>query len=191
MNFNEANVLIDRIGAVSIMEIEERAYLFSLASNPQNKPVMEIGSAAGGTTILLAVAAGFCHALDNGAGKDHRLHFANNIKKAGVDSRVKFHLGDACEIANKYPDDYFGLVLVDAEHTGEHPYQDLTAWAPKVKPGGYLLADDLSDGTPDVTIGIIRFLTQNHQFDFDRAFERIDNGYKQIKLLSLRRKTGK
>ena len=189
MNFQEANSLIERIGAVSIMTLDERAYLYELACDQQNSPIMEVGCAAGGTTVLFALASGFCYALDSGAGEDHRLHFHDNIRKAALTKKVDFLLSDSVRGSTCFPDDYFGMVLVDAEHTGEHPYQDLVTWAPKVRPGGYLLADDLSDGTPDVTTGIIRFLTENHNFSYVRSFERLDNGYKQIKLLSLRRKS--
>lgn len=187
MEFNEANALIDKIGAVSIMEIAERKYLFELASDKSNSPVMEVGAAAGGTTILLAIAAGHCYALDSGRGEDHRLWFHKNLAKANVQHLVDFLPADSVEAAGRFPDHFFGMVLVDAEHTGENPYLDLMAWAPKVKPGGYLLADDLRDGTPDVTIGVIRFLTENHDFGYDRAFRRSQGGFEQVKLLSLKR----
>ena len=188
MNFLEANMLINQIHAVSIMTDQEREYLFTLAQQSDNNPIMEVGCAAGGTTILFALASGHCYALDNGAGEDHRKHFLNNLAKAGVRDNVSFYYDDSLSVAKIFPDQSFGLVLIDAEHTGDHPYQDLIAWAPKVKHGGYLLTDDLSDGTPDVTIGVIKFLTKNHNFEYVRCFERIDNGYKQIKLLSLRKK---
>lgn len=187
MEFLEANAFIDDLRAVSIMTGDERAYLFRLASDPQNHPVMEVGSAAGGTTILLALAAGECWTLDNGAGEDHRLRFHSNIEAAGLTDRIHFFLADATEHASMYPDASFGMVLVDAEHEREHPYNDITAWAPKVKSGGYLLIDDFSDSNTAVTRAVVRFLTENHGFLYDVSFER-EEGFRQIKLLSLKKR---
>lgn len=49
------------------------------------------------------------------------------------------------EGAALYPDNYFDWVYVDANHLYDPVMEDLKAWYPKVKKGGYLCGHDYSD----------------------------------------------
>lgn len=44
--------------------------------------------------------------------------------------------------AKHFPDNYFDLVYIDADHTYEGCKKDLESWYPKVKKGKFLLGDD-------------------------------------------------
>lgn len=46
------------------------------------------------------------------------------------------------EAVKRFPDNFFDLVYIDADHTYEACLRDITDWYPKVKPGGFLLGDD-------------------------------------------------
>lgn len=48
------------------------------------------------------------------------------------------------EAAKFFPDEYFDLVYIDADHTYEGCKADLEAWYPKVKKGGFFTGDDYS-----------------------------------------------
>ena len=43
-------------------------------------------------------------------------------------------------------DEYFDLVYIDADHTYESVKDDIAAWFPKVKPGGWITGHDYVDG---------------------------------------------
>lgn len=68
MEFNEAEAFLDRIGAFSMMDKVEQAYIFTLAQEVKKDPIMEVGCCYGGTTLLFALAGGEVWAIDNGAG---------------------------------------------------------------------------------------------------------------------------
>jgi hypothetical protein len=46
------------------------------------------------------------------------------------------------EAVKRFPDNYFDLVYIDADHTLEGCYRDICDWYPKIKPGKFLLGDD-------------------------------------------------
>jgi len=48
------------------------------------------------------------------------------------------------EAAKNFPDNYFDLIYIDADHSYEGVKKDLEAWWPKVKPGRFFTGDDYS-----------------------------------------------
>jgi hypothetical protein len=42
----------------------------------------------------------------------------------------------------RFPDEYFDLIYIDADHTYEGCKQDIVDWYPKVKVGGFVTGDD-------------------------------------------------
>lgn len=48
------------------------------------------------------------------------------------------------EAAKNFPDNYFDLIYIDADHSYEGCKKDLEAWWPKLKPGKYFTGDDYS-----------------------------------------------
>ena len=48
------------------------------------------------------------------------------------------------EAAKEFPDEYFDLIYIDADHTYEGCKADIEAWYPKVKSGGFVTGDDYS-----------------------------------------------
>jgi cephalosporin hydroxylase len=49
-----------------------------------------------------------------------------------------------------FPDKYFDIVYLDANHSKESVYQDLIAWTPKIKSGGFMSGHDYL--LPDMTV---------------------------------------
>lgn len=64
---------------------------------------------------------------------------------------VRIVKGDSADSASAYLDGSVDLVFVDAAHDTASVVRDITAWLPKVKPGGIIAGDDLwwPDGAPD------------------------------------------
>ena len=62
------------------------------------------------------------------------------------------------DAARRFPNNYFDLIYIDADHTYEGCLSDLETWYPKVKKGRFLIGDDYRDYVPpraDVKFGVI------------------------------------
>jgi predicted O-methyltransferase YrrM len=67
---------------------------------------------------------------------------------------------DSSEAASQFPDEHFDFVFIDADHTLNGVRKDFAAWAPKVKPGGWLCGHDYGKGgvTGGVDIAVHQFV---------------------------------
>ena len=166
MTFEEVTEFL-RIGATTggvtpegiltlFMSAEERRYIWDCVSAHAGLPAIEIGSAYGGPTILMACAGAVpVWSIDNwSCGK--RQECEANIACAGLTEQVRMLVGDSGAYASHFEDSSLGVVLVDGCHSGEKPYEDIVGYAPKVKVGGFLLVDD----------------TGNKHWDVERALDR-------------------
>lgn len=75
---------------------------------------------------------------------------------------VRLHRGTSVEIAATFPDRYFDWLYIDGDHSASAVLADLTAWYPKLKPGGSVACDDYywrdESRTRSVKVGIDAFL---------------------------------
>ena len=126
--------------------------------------VLEIGTYTGYAAISMAYGlaeGGVVHTIDvNDELEDFTRGF---IEKSGLQERVVFHVGDACEIIPRL-NETFDLVFIDADKREYSEYYRLVF--DKVRVGGLIIADDvLWDGKvadpnvkPDAqTKGILNF----------------------------------
>ena len=60
--------------------------------------------------------------------------------------QVHFHRAKSVDAASEFEDAFFDFVYIDTDHSYTTTANELTVWAPKVKPGGYLLGHDFVDG---------------------------------------------
>lgn len=58
---------------------------------------------------------------------------------------VRLYRELSSEAHKHFPDEYFDLIYIDADHTYEGCYADLNAWFPKVKKGRFFTGDDFTD----------------------------------------------
>ena len=186
VTFDEVNALLSPRGPIiSVMDDEERRVLWRVAESTPG-PVIEVGCQYGGTTILLALATRSpVYVVDNWA-CGQRDDWIANCCMAGVNANTFEVAGDSVDKADSFPDAATALVLVDGDHTGEKPYLDLMAYAPKVALGGFLFVDDVGWGHPDALAGVARFENAIPSTSFIRVFH-----HKQVtgesKLLGYRR----
>jgi predicted O-methyltransferase YrrM len=76
--------------------------------------------------------------------------FKNNLKPAeGYYNPIKMGSLDAAKL---YPDNSLDMVFIDADHSYEAVKEDIAAWYPKVKVGGYLCGHDFIAHNPDDTV---------------------------------------
>lgn len=60
---------------------------------------------------------------------------------------VKIYREYTFDAVKRFPDEYFDLVYIDADHTYKACLQDIKDWFPKIKKGRFLLGDDYFHGT--------------------------------------------
>ncbi len=68
--------------------------------------------------------------------------YAQVVREFGSLSNVRIVRDFSVEASEKFPDNYFDFVYIDAAHTYEEVKRDLVAWYPKVKDGGILAGHD-------------------------------------------------
>lgn len=139
------------------------------------KRVLEIGTFTGYAAISMAMGleeGGKVHTIDiNDEIEDFTREY---IAKSGLEDRIVFHVGDACEIIPQL-EETFDLVFIDADKRQYTEYYRLIF--DKVRPGGLIFADDvlwdgkvLDEASRDAqTKGILAFN------EYVQADERVEN----------------
>lgn len=155
---------------VSMMSKAELRWVAEQAS--EMEVIVEVGSWRGGTTKLLASQGGKVYAIDNCEGVWFAPMDREALAEYGLDrnlpmgSNQHFRLDDlfraylaeeldagkvivnrklSMEAAKDYPDGFADMVLIDADHEYESVREDIRAWMPKVRKGGFLCGHDYSE----------------------------------------------
>lgn len=163
--FEEANALRESVGASSIMTDEERRLLYSLNA----ASVFEIGTAYGGTAILLAAGGAHVVTVDSWqCGAEVRAQFEASVAACPpeVRERLTCIAGDGATVARSiYPKGgRFDLVLVDGHHEAPSPANDIEAARWLVRLGGHFAVDDVANGHPDITAAVISARIEGFRF---------------------------
>jgi len=117
---------------------------------------VEIGSWCGVTAVAMAMAGGNVLCVDPfnvsdiqtkermlysfASGTPPLLHFVGNALRTGLGFRLLPVVGLSKDVAPLLPDGCADLVFIDGDH--EDVETDVTAWGPKVRPGGILCGHD-------------------------------------------------
>lgn len=109
------------------------------------KHILEIGSFTGYSTVCLALGGGEDCIVDALEINDELEELMREgWDKAGVSSRIRLHLGDACETLGRLagePGREYDFVFMDANKREYCKYYELLM--PLLRPGGLLVADDV------------------------------------------------
>ena len=134
-------------------------FLFSIAeTTPGTGEIVEIGSCFGRSTIYLAKGArrsdhGTVWAVDPHTGdiawnlgrvSTYEV-FLQNIRKFGVESRVKPLKMTSKEAAKTWNGTPIRILFIDGWHSYEAVTEDILLWFPHVLPGGLIVFDDYSN----------------------------------------------
>lgn len=79
--------------------------------------------------------------------KEYLYHLCvDNLKKCNVYDYVSLMKIDSVNGASKFQNEFFDVIIIDADHSYEGVKQDIDAWLPKLKPGGIIAGDDYNTG---------------------------------------------
>lgn len=127
--------------------------------------IAEIGSYAGVSSEVLALHSKELYCIDtwedwNNDGIIFKAMELFDSMKSLYSHVHKLHMrGD--EAVNKFPDEYFDLVYIDASHWYNDVIKDIETWMPKLKNGGYLAGHDYLEGI-DVLYAVNDFFGKTH-----------------------------
>lgn len=119
---------------------------------PRGGRVAELGVNRGdfSAEILRESAPERLHLVDMWAsgryGDPERDHVLERFAAEREGGRVQVHLGPSTERVGDFADGYFDWVYIDTGHGYALTRDELRAYAPKVKPGGYLAGHDYIPG---------------------------------------------
>ncbi len=153
--------------------------MFSLMLRPRY--VLEIGGFTGYSAICLGQGVqegGMLYSIEVNAELGYI--FREFIAKAGLSDRVTLINADAAEVIPDFQDNYFDLIFLDAGKLDYLKHYQLAL--PKLRPGGYLLADNVlwfgktvSDPQDETALALRDFN------DFVHNDPRVDNLMLQIR----------
>lgn len=138
--------------------------LTMLVSMIKPKRVIELGTFTGYSALCMAEALeedGEIHTIE--VDDELEEEIISNFGKSPFGKRISLHIGDAIQIMESWPDNYFDVALIDADKRQYSKYFEILMRL--IKPGGYIIADNtLWDGhvtenckhSPQTT-GILQF----------------------------------
>ncbi|NDF61192.1 MAG: class I SAM-dependent methyltransferase, partial [Crocinitomicaceae bacterium] len=140
-------------------------YKFATKIFPDNSTFVEIGSWMGRSTCCLGQEVKKSkkniriYAIDTFEGSEEHTEiiqdiknnstsllklFRNNISLCEVDSIITPIQGKSLDVVSQFDDESIDFIFIDASHDYENVLADITAWYPKLKPGGLIAGDDYS-----------------------------------------------
>ncbi len=136
------------------------AFLRMISALLKPERVLEIGTFTGYSAICLASNALVLHTIESNPELEPIIR--RYIREAGMEETIRLHIGDAIQIIPTL-DETWDLVFIDADKPNYLNYYSMIL--PKLKPGGYILADNalwggkvLDPSTTDKdALGIIGF----------------------------------
>lgn len=134
----------------------EKATLLRLCYEANAKRILEIGSWLGESTSVLAdwakINDAHIHCVDwfkgspetnlDASQKDILSMFKKNMKELHNDSYISVHIGNSVEASSLFPDNYFDLIFIDADHRYQSVLSDIKSYRNKVKMQGIICGHD-------------------------------------------------
>jgi hypothetical protein len=88
---------------------------------------------------------------DSGFEQDRLDQQCELFKSLMTNPAVRLYRDYSFDAVQNFPDEYFDLIYIDADHSYDGVKRDLEDWWPKVKKGGYFTGDDYSHSYAPVT----------------------------------------
>ncbi len=158
-----------------LMPRDLQVLCYHAARLPQKSRILEIGSFMGLSALAMAKALYFnqnyatrIYCVDTWEGSiEHQSmevinkgelfdNFKRNVGESGLATYIIPIRKDSVAASGDFQDASLDLLFIDGDHTYNGVLGDLTAWHPKLKPGGLFLGHDY--GYPDVINAVRDFI---------------------------------
>ncbi len=148
----------------------------SLFPEQENVAVLETGTNRGVSTIVMAQALEDLgvEAVVDTVELDPELAAVarDNVERAGLSSRVRFHVEDAVGFLSRMAEerDHFDFVLLDDKHTFQHVLDEIKVVCPRVTaPEGKVYFDNTGWGGVTMALAELRKLYGGNLVQFDNC----------------------
>lgn len=81
--------------------------------------------------------------------------FREHARACGVAGRIQDWVGDSVALAAVWPAVPIDVVFIDGDHSYLGALRDFECWAPKVRPGGWIMIDDADDNALPELLGLV------------------------------------
>jgi predicted O-methyltransferase YrrM len=141
---------LDAIHTANCVVLPNRMAL--LEKLPKNGHVAELGVDTGGYSRLIIelIHPAKLHLVDawdtKRYGEDKAQGVIIKFEKEIAEGKVQLHRGYSTQRAADFADSYFDWIYIDTNHTYQTTYEELRAYAPKMKPGGIIAGHDFVTG---------------------------------------------
>jgi predicted O-methyltransferase YrrM len=159
--FDAISRKFDQAGVLNWLEDDEKRLHFGVAAFAQGNGVLvEIGSFEGGSAIFSGAGLqrrgkGMLTSIDPHLGGPPWLgmapyqrtleKFRKHTRFCGVADWITTTVADSVAAAAVWPAEPIDSVFIDGDHSFMGALKDFECWAPKVRPGGLVLLDDVDD----------------------------------------------
>lgn len=160
MTFEEVSLKSQSI--IGWTSMDEAALLFKcVQKTPKDAVLVELGTAYGRTTAVMALADRKVITIDNYTDPIQTLEKQEETKNQEIlrTLPIEFITGESTEIAKTFQDESIDLIFIDADHKYESVKADIDSWLPRVKKGGMVLFHDY-DSWPGVTQAVDEAIKQ-------------------------------
>ena len=104
-----------------------------------------------------------------------RLSRSKFFESEGLNEVCTFIKGNSLEIARNWKHGLLSMIFIDAEHTYEAVEQDMIAWIPYLKSGGFIAFHDYADSQFTVMGAIDKYIKNSEDFTHFKCAK--ENGY--------------
>ncbi len=137
---------IDNLPYLALMPIAQRLFLWSFIYGVCPKRYLEIGTAEGGSAMIVMSAIKALGFNDfQGVCIDPKFDTSPEVRQALQENFTFFEEKSSLEAMKKAKAQvkgFFDVLLVDGDHTYDYALADIILAIPFVQPGGYILVDD-------------------------------------------------
>lgn len=153
-NSNKANRGIARLN------FDEAAYLFKIIKSLSARNILEIGRFTGGSTIVLATAAGAAAKIDSvDKTPQDDATLSRILKTLQLEKRINLIADDANNLPVR--EESYDLIFIDGDHSYEGVSKDYLRWRKALKNSGHLVFHDYEESEP----GVIKLVDEVRERD--------------------------
>ncbi len=124
---------------IPIMQDDTMDFVNNYIVSSNKKKILEIGTAVGYSSIMMALAAPFISIVTIEKDKDRYFKALKNIKKMGLEDRITLIFNDALEVKLK---EKFDLIIIDAAKSKNLEF--FKAFENNLEVNGSIITDNLS-----------------------------------------------